>query len=129
MGKPARLPDHILCRPTSAQLGVDRSTSLFAELVYYSASSSGCDNLVYHRVFANWLTLHLEQQLVELKQFLVQQQEPNRLLESWAEERWYEKLVPYGARVPDKLLFISDFEIILALASYDLRADLVRATD
>jgi len=129
MEKIAPLSDRVRRCPMSVDLvesDVDRFTSLLAALVYYSASSN-CDKLVYQRVFASWLALPLEQQFAELKQFLICQTEPNRLLQSWAKGRWYESLVPNGARLPDKLLFICDFEIILALASADL--DLARARD
>jgi len=70
----------------------------------------------HERTFAAWLALTLEQQTADLPQHLAGTA-ANRLesLKEWMERKQYERLIPNGVTAAERLLFLSDMEIILPL--------------
>jgi len=74
----------------------------------------------HRRLFAAWLVLTLRQQHDKLREYLGDcGQDPRMLIKKWAKTHWYDRLVPAGAMAPERELFISDFEILLAILALD----------
>jgi len=98
--------------------------SLFGELV----SASTADNIqvaAQHEAFLKWVNLRLDQQVLHLLRFLADEEEPRALLEQWASERWYERLMPAQADAVERQLFLEQFQIVAAIAYSDLQPEAV----
>ena|SRR5437899_2832645 len=113
----------------------DDNSSLFGQLVYLSSTwdesvSRYHEPLLSHtfnarelnwtlrrkhrRVFAEWLSLPLAEQALALEQYLNETGSDRvQTLRSWMQSHWYRRLIPSEARQAERLLFISDVEILI----------------
>jgi len=77
----------------------------------------------HQQIFGEWLTFPLEQQRRELKEYLESiKGEREVVLESWLTLQPYRNLIPFGARDAERLLFISDLEVIVEILRNELSA-------
>jgi len=94
----------------AATFPFEQAPTLFGRLV---RSASGEE---HSRAFLDWLQLRLELQLADLEEFLGSLPEEQRIdMEAWLATGSYSDLVPDDARDPERLLFLSDLEVILAV--------------
>ena len=76
----------------------------------------------HKQIFGEWLTFPLEQQLRDLKEYLESTEEREVVLETWLRLKPYRNLIPFGARDAERLLFISDLEVIFLMLLHELSA-------
>ena len=76
----------------------------------------------HEQIFGEWLTFPLEQQLRDLKEYLESTEEREVVLETWLRLKPYRNLIPFGARDAERLLFISDLEVIFLMLLHELSA-------
>lgn len=77
----------------------------------------------HKQIFGEWLTFPLEHQLRDLKEYLEPiEGEREVLVEAWLSLKPYRNLIPFGARDAERLLFISDLEVIVEILRNELSA-------
>jgi len=74
------------------------------------------------QVFQDWLLLNLEQQNVDLEEYLAGLPDPAGQVAAWGSSRSYLELVPPMARDAERQLFAADFETLLCLLRPPYRA-------
>ncbi len=75
----------------------------------------------HRQVFAEWLNFSLEQQRLDLEEYLHSvEDDRGKLLDTWLTLTPYRNLLPAEAREAEKLLYISDLEFILDLLRNEL---------
>jgi hypothetical protein len=94
----------------------EQFTSIFGELASAATRDGPPLQRSHKQVFVEWLSLPLNCQAAELQRYLEEtDKDPVETLRCWMQDRWYERLVAKDARPSDRLLFISDMEILLPL--------------
>ena len=77
--------------------------------------------LSHHQVFREWLNFPLEKQRQDLEVYLASLKgEREKVLETWLTLTPYRNLLPVGALEAERLLYISDLELILELMRNEL---------
>ena len=77
--------------------------------------------LSHHQVFREWLNFPLEKQRQDLESYLASiEGEPKKVLQTWLTLTPYKNLLPVGAVEAERLLYISDLELILELMRNEL---------
>ena len=77
--------------------------------------------LSHHQVFREWLDFPLEKQRQDLENYLESiGGERRKVLETWLTLTPYKNLLPVGAVEAERLLYISDLELILELMRNEL---------
>ena len=77
--------------------------------------------LSHHQVFREWLNFPLEKQRRDLEDYLESLEgERKKVLQTWLTLTPYKNLVPVDAVEAERLLFISDLELILELMRNEL---------
>ena len=76
----------------------------------------------HKQIFEEWLTFPLEQQLRDLREYLESTEEREVVLETWLRLKPYRNLIPFGTRDAERLLFISDLEVIFLMLLSELSA-------
>ena len=90
----------------------------------YTDEEADCFLCASHKqIFREWLNFSLEQQRRDLKEYLEPiEGESEVVLEPWLTLQPYRNLIPSGARDAERLLFISDLEIIVEILRNELSA-------
>ncbi len=77
----------------------------------------------HEQVFAEWLNYPLEQQRQDLEEHLLSiEGERKVVLETWLTLTPYRNLIPAGTREAERLLYITDLELILEILRNELSA-------
>ena len=77
----------------------------------------------HKQIFREWLNFPLERQRSEFAEYLeATEAERAVVLQTWLISASYRNLIPTGAHETERLLFISDLEIILAILRSELSA-------
>ena len=77
--------------------------------------------LSHHQVFREWLNFPLEKQRQDLEVYLASLEgEREKVLQTWLTLTPYRNLLPVGALEAERLLYISDLELILELMRNEL---------
>ena len=77
--------------------------------------------LSHHQVFREWLNFPLEEQRRDLEDYLESLEgERKKVLQTWLTLTPYKNLLPVGAVEAERLLYISDLELILELMQNEL---------
>ena len=77
--------------------------------------------LSHHQVFREWLNFPLEEQRQDLENYLASiEGERKTVLQTWLTLTPYKNLLPVGAVEAERLLYISDLELILELMRNEL---------
>ena len=77
--------------------------------------------LSHHQVFREWLNFPLEEQRQDLENYLASiKGERKKVLQTWLTLTPYKNLLPVGAVEAERLLYISDLELILELMRNEL---------
>ncbi len=77
----------------------------------------------HKQIFREWLNFPLEQQLRDLREYLESiEGEREVVLETWLRLKPYRNLIPFGTRDAERLLFISDLEVIFLMLLHELSA-------
>ncbi|MGA3075144.1 MAG: hypothetical protein ABSG56_15755 [Bryobacteraceae bacterium] len=74
------------------------------------------------RVFQDWLCLNLEQQKVDLREYLAETPNPAAMLAGWAATTPYKGWAPSTAQDFEQRLFAGDLETLLALLKREFGA-------
>ena len=77
----------------------------------------------HKQIFGEWLNFPLEQQLRDFREYLESiEGEREVVLQTWLTLKPYRKLIPFGTRDAERLLFISDLEVVLEMLRDELSA-------
>ena len=77
--------------------------------------------LSHQQVFREWLNFPLEEQRQDLESYLASiEGERKKVLQTWLTLTPYKNLLPVGALEAERLLYISDLELILELMRNEL---------
>jgi hypothetical protein len=70
----------------------------------------------HNESFSEWLNYSMEQQKADLELYLsAQEGEKREILENWAALMPYRYYVPASVREPERMLYVSDLEILLKI--------------
>jgi hypothetical protein len=85
-------------------------------LKFYRAEVGHVLGVEHMAVFEAWLCLNLQQQTLELKHYVSNQEAPTgAMLDEWTQQKPYQRLIPSGAIQAQRDLFLIDMEAILRI--------------
>ena len=85
-------------------------------LKFYRAEIGHVLGVEHMAVFEAWLCLNLQQQALELKRYVSNQEAPTgAVLDEWTHQKPYRRLIPSGAIQAQRALFLVDMEAILGI--------------
>ena len=89
-------------------------------------SNAGADRVLrssHEHVFAEWLIYSLERQRQDLEEYLRSiEGDRKAVLKTWLTLAPYRNFIPAGSREAERLLYITDLELILEILRNDLSA-------
>ena len=85
-------------------------------LKFYRAEVGHVLDVEHRAIFEAWLCLNLQQQMLDLKHYLSNQEAPTgAVLDQWTHQKPYRQLIPSSAIQAQRDLFLSDMEAILRI--------------
>jgi hypothetical protein len=85
-------------------------------LKFYRAEVGHVLGVEHTAIFEAWLCLNLQQQMLELKRYVSNQEaSPGAVLDEWTHQKPYQRLIPSGAMQAQRDLFVTDMEAILRI--------------
>ena len=85
-------------------------------LKFYRAEVGHVLGVEHTAIFEAWLCLNLQQQMLELKRYVSNQEaSAGAFLDEWTYRKPYQRLIPSGAMQAQRDLFVRDMETILRI--------------